>query len=266
MDDEMIKKIYKRGQMSIFIIIGIMLVSLIALFFLMRQGVIPSIGKSPETNPNSFLETCMRDKIKDTLNILLSQGGYINNPLSKKFKFEGEKNYSYISYLCYNQNYYLPCINQEPLLIQHLKKEIKNYISDDIENCFGELGSSLEEQGYVVDAVYKGFEVDLVSKKIIIDIDGKLTLTKTDETKKIEKFKIIFLTRLYDLAVVGQEIVSQEAKYCNFEQLGFMLLYPQFKIDKFRTGDSTIIYTVQHSDSKEKFRFAVRSCVIPPGI
>lgn len=284
MDDEMIKKLdrkrirscarnylnhlvsCKRSQMSIFIIIGVLLVGLVALFFLMRQGVIPSIGKSPETNPNSFLETCMNDKIKETIGILLSQGGYITNPLNKKFKFEGEKDYSYISYLCYNQNYYLPCINQEPMLIQNIKKETKQYISKDIELCFNDLTSNLNKEGYVVDARYGGFDVDISQNKMTISIDGKLTLTKTDETKKIEKFKISFLTRLYDLAVVSQEIVSQEARFCNFEHLGYMLFYPEFKIDKFRTGDSIIIYNIQHRDSKEKFRFAVRGCVIPPGI
>ena len=70
----------------------------------------------------------------------------------------------------------------------------------------------------------------------------------------------------YDLAVISQEIVSQEAESCNFEILGFMLLNPEFEADRFRTGDSTTIYTIKHKGSEEWFRFAVRSCVIPPGV
>ena len=44
-----------------------------------------------------------------------------------------------------------------------------------------------------------------------------------------------------------------------------MLLYPEFNIDKIRTSDLITIYSVEKKESGEKFRFAVRSCVIPPG-
>ena len=261
MDGEM-----NKGQVTIFIIVGILIISLVAMFLFFRTGIIPGIAESPETNPNIFLDSCMEDKIKETIRIISSQGGYIENPLHKTFKFEDESIFTNISYLCYNQNYYLPCINQEPMLIQHLKDEIKNHISEDVENCFDELTLSLEKQNYVVDAKYRGFEVDLMDKKVAVKIDGEIALTKSGETSEQEDFKIIVSSRFYNLAVVAQEIVSQEARFCHFEHLGFMLFYPEFNIDRFRTGDSIIIYTIQHRKSKEVFRFAVRGCVIPPGI
>ncbi len=251
--------------MTIFIIVGVLLISAIALFFLFRSGIVPGISGSSEINPNSYMTTCIEDKLIESVEIL-SQGGYIKNPLNRTFKFDKDKKPSDISYLCYNQNYYAPCVNQEPVLIQHLKKEIYDYIKDDVEICFNKLKLSLENQRFTVNGVYRDFEVKLMPKKIVLEIDADITATKTDETKKIDNLKTSTLTRFYDLALVVQEIVSQEARFCNFENLGFMLLYPQFNIDKFRTGDSTIIYTVQHRDSKEKFRFAIRGCVIPPGL
>ena len=92
-----------------------------------------------------------------------------------------------------------------------------------------------------------------------------MTLTKTGETTKEENFKVVIPSRIYDLAIVSQEIVSQEAKFCNFETVGFMLLYPDFKIERFTTGDLNKIYTITHKKTREKFKFAVRGCVIPPG-
>lgn len=255
----------KEGQITIFIIAGIIIVSAIAFFLLFRTGAVPEIWSKPETNPNVFLDSCIEDKVKEAVKIIGLQGGHINNPLSKEFKFEEEGVFRNISYLCYNQNYYLPCINQEPMLIQHLKKEIKDYISDNVENCFNDLKLSLEKQGYTVNVKYNEFKIDLMSKKVIVNTDAEVTLTKSGETSKQDNFKIIVPSRFYDLAIVVQEITSQEARFCNFEYLGYMLTYPEFNIDKLRTSDSTIIYTVQHKDSKEKFRFAVRSCVIPPG-
>jgi len=255
----------KRGQISIFIIVGIIIISAIALTLIFRSGIAPEIGKKPETNPNPFLESCIEDKVKEGIEKISIQGGYITHSLNKPFKFEDEKETIDISYLCYTQSYYVPCINQEPVLIKHLTDELEEYISDEVKNCLDGLSLSLDKEGYNVDAKYNGFDVALMPKKVSIELDNKMILTKAGETSIKEDFKVLIPTRFYDLALVVQEIISQEAEYCHFETLGYMLFYPQFDIDKFTTGDSTIIYTIEHRDSKERFRFAVRSCVMPPG-
>jgi len=262
----MIFHISRKSQTTIFIIVGIMLVSMIILILFFVKKEVPGLGDGKEINPNVFLETCIEDKVKESVKIISSQGGYISNLLHKTFKFENEEDFTNISYLCYTQNYYIPCVNQEPVLINHLKDEIKDYILEDVKNCFDDLASNLEKQKYVVDAIYRGFEIELMPKKISVKIDAELTLTKTGESSKKKDFEVIIPSKFYGIAIVVQEIISQEARFCSFEQLGFMLIYTDFNIDKFRTGDSTIIYTVQHKDSKEKFRFAIRGCVIPPGI
>ena len=256
----------KSGQVTIFIIAGILIITAVVFFFLFRQGVIPGIGEKPEENPGGFLEVCIEDNLIEGIELISSQGGYAENPLNRTFRFSDEKDFTDISYLCYNNNNYLPCINQEPMLIQHLKAEVKNYVLDDVKKCFDNLVLSLGRRGYVVDAAYNGFEVEFAEKKIIIGIDGEIILTKSGETTKQENLEIIIQSRFYDLAVVVQEIVSQEARFCHFEHLGFMLFYPKFNIEKFRTGDGIIIYTVQHKDTQEEFKFAVRGCVIPPGM
>ena len=257
----------KRGQVTIFIIVGIVIIGIVALFFLFRSGVvIPGIGEKPEKNPNIFLQSCIEDKVKEAVEIISSQGGYINNSLNKTFLFKDETSPTDISYLCYNQNDYLPCINQEPMLIQHLENEMHDYISDDVRNCFNnKLTKSLDKQGYVVDATYRDFEVALMRGKIIIEIDAELTLTKTEETSKQEDFKIIIPSRFYDTALVVREIIKKETEICNFDYGGYMVLYPEWKIDKFVASDSTKIYTIKHKDTAEKFRFSIRGCVIPPG-
>jgi len=256
----------EKAQVTIFVIVGILIVVAVMFFFFFRQGMIPGIGEKPEENPAGFLETCIEDKLIEATRLISSQGGYIENSLNRTFKFSDEDDFTDISYLCYNQNNYLSCINQEPMLIQHLKAEVKEYVLDDVQECFDNLVSSLDRRGYVVDATYNGFEVEFAEKKITLDIDGKIILTKSDETTAQENFEIIIPSRFYDLAVVVQEIVSQEARFCNFETLGFMAFYPNFNIERFRTGDSTTIYTVQHRKTQEEFKFAIRGCVIPPGL
>ena len=151
------------------------------------------------------------------------------------------------------------------MLIQHLKEEVKDNIDTKVRNCFNQFKTNLEKAGYSVDTIYRNFSVQLVPEKIIIDIDAEITTTRNEQTSSQKDFVIIFPSRIYELSVVVQEITSQEARFCNFEQLGYMILYPQFNIDKFRTGDGDTIYDVEDRKTKEKFKFAIRGCVMPPG-
>jgi len=256
-----------KGQVTIFIIIGILLVGIVVLFFMLRDDVnLPDIGGSrTKVNPPAFLDSCLEDKIEESIRILGQQGGNINPKLYKTFKFEGENTASDISYLCYNQNYYQPCVNQQPLLIKHLEEEIHDYISDDVEICFTQLGVSLGDQGYVVNSNYISFSVDLTPKRITTDINAEIILTKSGETSKQTNFKIITPTRLYGLGDLAQEIVSQQAEFCNFNELGYMLFYPDWGIKESNLGEGSIIYTLKNRNTKEMFKFAIRGCVIPLG-
>lgn len=258
----------KRGQVTIFIIIGVLLIAAVALFFLFQKGVkIPGIsGGAKEVTPTPFLQTCLENKILESVEILSYQGGYLNPSPSKRFKFENEDSYYNISYLCYTSSYYEPCLNQKPMLIKDIKEEISNYISQEVEICMSELVLNLEEEGYVVNAQYGGFDIELAPGKITANIDALITSTKAEETSTRENFEISVPTDFYTVIIVGQEIVSQEARFCNFEYLGFMLTYPEFEIDYFRTQDSSVIYTVKSKATSELFRFAIRGCVIPAGM
>ena len=252
-----------RGQVTIFIIIAIMVISAIALFFVFREEVIIEIGGKPEENPEAFFNSCIKDKIEESIIVISLHGGYIDNPLHKEFKFEGE-NFVNISYLCYTQSNYAQCINQKPLFTQDLKKEIKNYISSDVEDCFNEMVESFS-RGYIVNSDYKDFEVEILPKRVIIQTDLRMTLTKSGESTEYKNFEITVASRLYEISNLVQEIVNQEAEFCYAEDLGISLTYPEFKIDKLTTGES-LIYSIEHEDSEEKFRFALRTCVIPPAL
>jgi hypothetical protein len=254
----------RKGQVTIFIIAAVVIVAGLALFLLFRAKIIPNLPGNGGENPKSILEACLEDKVKEGSLILMQRGGSIKNNLSIEFKFEDESLMRNVSYLCYSQNYYLPCIVQEPILIEHLKKEMEDYIFEDVKNCFDNMAISLEKKGYDVNARYRGFDASLENKKIIVNILADLTLTKAGSTTTEKDFKIIIASEIYNLAIIAHEIISQEAKFCNFEHLGFMLLYSDFEIDKFRTGNLDTIYRIKQKSSKEIFSFAVRSCAIPP--
>lgn len=257
----------KRGQTTIFIIMGIILVGLILLFFLFRTSIIEKspISFTGEKDSNSFLENCMKESVEKSIEILLDSGGYISNNLSLSFKTEDQKEYFNISYLCYNTNNYKPCINQEPVLMEHLKQEIYNFNSEKLSQCLQELQKDLEDSGYLVNINYRDFEIKLAPKKVQFLIDAKLEIEKAGEKRTEENFGFEIDSSLYETAKVVQEIVSQEARFCYFDLGGYMKVYPEFKIEKIETSDLSTIYFVTNKQTEEEFKFAVRSCAIPGG-
>jgi len=247
----------KRSQVTIFIVIALIIVVAIVLIFIVwRKPVTPV---SPTTNPEAYIEKCIKDYTEESISILSEQGGDINPEGSVMHKGKN------ITYLCYNANFYKPCINQRPLLIEHIEEQITNYIEPKMQECFSSLRTELEKRGYAVELDEMNITTKLQTKKVIATIDRKLLITKQD-TRKFEQFKAQVSWPLYDLAKIAMEIANQEARYCNFDILGFMIIYPEYNIEKFRTGNSDTIYTLKDIPTGKEFTFAIRSCVMPAGL
>ncbi|MEK6875686.1 MAG: hypothetical protein AABX30_03305 [Nanoarchaeota archaeon] len=257
---KIIKTNNKKAQVTIFIILAILIVALIAGFFLLRNKFVPDIQQRNEKNPEYILRTCIEKDLGNLIEKISLQGGYVNPNLAHEL--DGKN----ISYLCYTQNLYVKCINQEPMLINHLQEEIKINIDGELEACFNKLKTDFEKDAYSVEMGVMIFYVELIPGKINLKIDRNLNIQKGSENLKYENYEIKQSTKLYDLAILAQEIAGQEAEYCNFESVGFMTMYPKFSIDKKELGDLTRIYILKEKKSKEEFKFAIRSCVMPGGL
>jgi len=255
----------RRGQVTIFIIIGIVIVVGVLIYLLFRQGVIPDLTGSDETeSPSGFLDICLEEKVNDAILKVSSQGGNTNPKSYKTFKFTEEGYYSDISYLCYTPTFYEPCVNQQPRLLNHVQEEIKTYLEEDVEFCFTELIKNYRNLGYVVEVREKtnAFDVILAPNRVQLNINHEITLTKNEKTTTQKDFKTITSSKLYELSDLAQEILNQEAQFCFFNYIGYMSSYPEFDIDKHQTSDSTTIYTLKHNKDINKFRFAIRGCVL----
>ncbi len=256
----------RRGQVTIFVIIAIVLVGTLTLYFSLKQQLAPeTTGYQNENNPRAYLTTCLNDKINEAIDKLSTQGGDINPRLAKEFKFIDDQDYYNISYLCYTENYYISCDTQRPLFLNHIKEEIYEYIEDEVRTCYDQMAASIESKGYVVDTRYRGFDLTLYPTKIEIALENSLTLTKNEQTSNENNFKIYFQSRIYELASVAQEIASQEARFCNFEYIGYMLIYPKFEIQKKISMESKI-YKIINKKTGEFLNIAIRSCAPFPSI
>lgn len=248
----------RQGQIAIFVILGIILVAVIFFLFLIDKK--PTINRTQDfDNPESFIDDCIDTESKKSISKIMVHGGFPNS-LDNVF-YQGEE----IAYLCKNINFYQPCVVQHPIYIQEVENELVNEISDKVAQCFSSLEQELLKRNYIIDAGPISLNVNLKPKIVHFEIDRKFSISKGGDSRSYEKFDVFVSSPLYELAIIVQEIISQEAQWCYFSNDGFMALYNDFDIRKDVLGDSTKIYTVEHKKTGEKMRFALRGCAVPNG-
>ena len=256
----MMKKIgEKKGQVTIFIIIAVLLVAMVILFFIFRDSLPSEIGGTKkQANPSAFIQGCLENEIKTIVDKLALQGGSINP--KHYILYQGER----IEYLCYTNEYYKPCVMQQPLLDSHVEKEIKNAIQAETRNCFNSMKDAYEKQNYNVDLSPGDITVELLPKRIITKFDYNLVLTK-DSSKRYDSFSVILNNNLYELVSITSSILNSEAKYGDTETTFYMDIYRNLKIEKQKQTEGSTIYILTNTDNGEKFQFASRSIAWPPG-
>ena len=149
-------------------------------------------------------------------------------------------------------------------MIIHIEEEIKNEISEEVINCFGAMLDSFRNNGFEVSSsseLGKDFEVNLRPKRIVIETDSEITLTKSGESSTEKNFEISIKSGLYGLVLMAMEVVDQEAEFGHFENVGVSAVEAQYNIRKIPFEDVKI-YSIEDVFSGEKFRFAIRGVVI----
>ncbi len=247
----------KRGQVTIFIIIGIIIVAAGVLIYSFYPQIKSTLG-GEEKNPLSYIQSCLEDEIKNTAEKLSLQGGSLNP--ENYIMYDNSK----VEYLCYTNEYYRPCVVQQPMLKQHIESEIKNEIEGDVAKCFNSLKSSYEKKGYSVELKEGTKKIELLPQRIVGTFNYSLTLTKGD-TQKYDSFLVILNNNLYELIAIANSIIEWETTYGDADVTTYMTYYHDLKVEKNLRESGEKIYVLTDRDTGTKFQFAVRSQAWPAG-
>ncbi len=255
--------INKSGQVTIFVIIGLVIVFAAAIAVLIYES--PFSGPGTDENPKDFIRTCIEQDVEDILSTISLQGGYVNTADAVGFiDYDKEK----VSYLCHTPDNDELCITQEPLLKKHTEDAIKNYISPKLEECFADLENEYKKYSY--EAGPTNFEVVLNPGRIDFEIEKDITIIKKETTGDYNSFGFFVKHPMWDFVVLSQNIILEEGTCnCGNEHCGADLILlskanRDYEFDKFTTGNNENVYTFQELNSENKFMFAVRNCVRLP--
>lgn len=252
------KTMEKRGQVSVFVIIGVIILAvaiLVSIFFPQIQNTL-GFG---EENPGAFLQSCLEEEISETVKLISNQGGAYESQHS--YRYLGEE----IEYLCYTQDYFLPCVMQKPLLKKYIQSEIEQGIGDKVSSCIEELQESFSSIGYSVSDLGEEFSVEILPNEIVTNIPGSISLNREEEVQTYDELRVVTNSNLYELIYVADSIINWEAEYGDSETTIYMNFYRDLKVEKIKQGEGTTIYILTDLDSEEVFKFASRSVVLPPG-
>jgi len=246
-----------KGQVTIFIIIGLIIVVLGALIYLFYPQITSTFGGGFK-NPQAFMQECLVEDVKDTVGILSLQGGSLRP--EHYILYDNSK----VEYLCYTNEYYKTCVVQQPMLDSHIEKEIKEELNQEVGACLDSMKKSYEKQGYDVVLQKRDINFDIQLKQIVLESNTSLTLNK-GSTQNYDSFRISFNSNLYELISIANNIIEWETKVGDAETTLYMDAYHDLKVEKKKQTDGTKIYILTNINTEEKFQFASRSVAWPPG-
>jgi hypothetical protein len=246
-----------KGQLTIFIIIAILIVAIVLFIFLFWPDLRSTTTESE--NPYTYIRECIEDSIEETVEVLGTQGGVMEN--SAYFIYDREK----VEYLCYTNLNYQPCVVQQPLLISSFENELLTNVQGQIDDCFDSLESNYRAKGWEVELNRDETEVDLSYKKIIFGFNARLFINKGGDSQEYTNFDLEIPSNIHDILSLASSIIQWERDYGEAPTSLFMDLY-DYKIEKFADIDGTHVYIIIDKEHNDKFQFASRSLVRPSGV
>lgn len=205
----------RKGQISFFVIIGLVLMSIIVGLVFYREevytklgevGVIEEVVLPPQAeNIKKETQACLQYFGEEALTLLGLHGGYVKlNPriqYSKAFTNAfSDMGYEGTAYLYYEGQNKVPSQTT-------IEQGIANYIKENIKEC------QKEYTGFKVDYSTRSKpKVEIQDEKVSFDITWYITVTKDEKEYQIRNFKFDMPVALGKMYNIVSEIVNMQVE------------------------------------------------------
>lgn len=204
----------KRGQIAIFVVIGIVIVAAIMLFLFLRNKV--GIGM----DPNDFLNLRINDLydevkdciVSDELYLFGMQGGF-KEPSS--FRLYKSKKVKYYCQAAAGEN----CLNVMPSLSE-IEAEFEKFYLEHLSSC---VDIDIFPAGVEVKGADMNVDVKAKGSNLVVWVDYPVTIKKDNVEKRLPLVKKEFNIPLEVLYDASHRIVEEETRTGEFNQLVYMI-------------------------------------------
>jgi hypothetical protein len=236
----------KRGQITIFIIIAIVLVVGIGGYFLLKDRLIhPDIPISVQPLYSTFIQ-CLEDEIRIGIDVLGSQGGYIELP-----DFEAGSAYSPFGSQLYFLNnpipywYYISGNNIEKEQVPSVKSmenELETFIENRIRGC---VFDSYYEQGFEIKQGEPKAQVIIKQDSVDVVLDMDFNVVKGEESVLIKDHEIKINSNFGSLYKAAREIYEYEQDTLFLEDYAIDILRLYAPVDGVELTCSPLVWNAE---------------------
>jgi hypothetical protein len=258
----------KKGQITLFIILGIVLIVSFSLVFYLFQS---NTGRGESeiqqiqsfelsTSPiKSYVDSCLQNTATEAIDYIGKHGGY----------YDLDQTYSTNS-APYNTAYYFyRDINSMPS-INIIEKELSNYINDNLFFCLQNF-VIFEEQGFNIDMEEIKSKVSLHENNAVFNLEMPLKIKREDQQKTMESFTVNINSRLKKMIDSASILTSEQVidpDYICMSCIFRESMKNDFIIELSNMDNDSVIIRILDNETGEQLIYANKyqlySCSNPP--
>jgi hypothetical protein len=211
----------KRGQVTIFIIIAIVIVAVVAGILILKPTLFaPQIPTSIQPVYKTFL-SCIEDKTLTGIDVLESQAGYIQLPNvelgSPYMPFSSQLNFlgNPIPYW-----YYVSGNNIQKEQIpskKDMETSLKNFVEDKIRECDFE---TYYQEGFEITQDTPTASVSIKNDNVVVDLSMNLQISKGTDSVSVKNHEVTVNSKLGALYDSAKSVYNKEKKEMFLENYG----------------------------------------------
>jgi len=205
----------KRGQVTIFIILGIILVAGIVLYFVFNGGFGGTISKNFQVADDAY-KSCISERIKSGIKLLGEQGGYIYTeelpfesgsvyaPSSSQLDFGGV-GVPYWFYVSGNN-----FVKEQIPTKSQMASELERFVADGIQDCNFK---NFNDDGIFIDVDSGSVNIEIKDNSVDAVLDNNVYFFSEDNTSAVvSEHKISVNSKLGKFYNLAEGIYNTESK------------------------------------------------------
>jgi len=187
----------KRGQLTLFIIIAIVIVATVVLLILFQQGFLRAgLPKSEITRVKAYLTDCFKLKTQDGILFIGKQAGYYSFDNVESIKFLDQET----AYYWKDNQILIPNTDR-------VEEELNEYLNANLNECL--IATELVDYEINIESCIIS---STISDLIAIEFNCPISVKKGTVTSRLRSFSIIVDAPVLKLLNVSNQVVSEYGK------------------------------------------------------
>lgn len=180
----------KRGQTSLFVVLGLLIIGILLLYFLLKNEDMPTASMIDTNHISNYVTNCLDDVAYEGLVLVGKQGGYKEVP--------------YVIIVWNTSYWYTESGNIQPFLFE-IEKNLEEYVDEHIEECLNFEGFP----GYRIRTGTPLTNVTITDRHVNFELLYPMNIEQGESSAMLYEFYVEFPIQLRDMYNVSAQIVNR---------------------------------------------------------